>query len=291
VVAEYSEFDFLLPPERRILNELGDKLQGARILDLGVGAGRTAIHLAPRASRYVGIDVSRPMIEACERRFRGRFASDRVEFREGDVRDLRAIPDDSFDFVLFSFNGLDVVGRHAERLDALGEVARVCATGGMFCFSSHNLHAAHAGFSIISNVRALWNSRSSWKDKLRLLAQPRTVGSSIIHPLRWRRLNAGKSLQSVPYAHVIEERPRYEFIRGCYDAPAERIRVKKYYVRPDEQMEQLRRFGFGDVRVFQPDGEEITCQLASGMSRSWWLYYLTTAGPAFDDSKTLGVLD
>ena len=41
VVAEYASFDFLLEPERAIIDALGD-LSDLRVLDLGVGGGRTA---------------------------------------------------------------------------------------------------------------------------------------------------------------------------------------------------------------------------------------------------------
>ena len=73
---------------------------GYAILDIGVGAGRTAPYLAAGASRYVGIDYSQPMIEAARARFPD------LEFRWGDAADLSSFEDGSFDLVVFSFNGM-----------------------------------------------------------------------------------------------------------------------------------------------------------------------------------------
>src|SRR5690242_13225523 len=44
---------------------------GQRVLDLGVGTGRTTAFLAPLASRYTGVDFSPPMIDALRVRFPG----------------------------------------------------------------------------------------------------------------------------------------------------------------------------------------------------------------------------
>ena len=60
------------------------------------------------------------------------------EAGKADARDLSAFADESFDFVLFSYNGLDCVG-HADRLQVLAEVHRVVRPGGVFMFSSHNI--------------------------------------------------------------------------------------------------------------------------------------------------------
>jgi len=104
VVQEYASFDFLLPPEAELLARYRTRIAGTRILDLGVGAGRTTHHFGPLASTYVGIDLSKPMVEACRKAFA---SLPGVAFHVADARDLRGFADESFDVVLFSFNGLD----------------------------------------------------------------------------------------------------------------------------------------------------------------------------------------
>jgi SAM-dependent methyltransferase len=101
------------------------------MLDIGVGGGRTTRHFAPLVHSYIGVDLSERMVRVSRRRFpRERF----------EMADVRALPfaDSSFDFVLFSFNGLDYVPPE-DRRRALREIRRVGRAGGWFCFSAHNL--------------------------------------------------------------------------------------------------------------------------------------------------------
>lgn len=108
---------------------------GSRILDLGVGTGRTYPALAAGAALYVGVDYSAAMIDAAGRRFpTGRF-------EEGDAADLGRFDDGSFDAVVFSFNGLDYVHPLARRHQALDEIHRVLRPGGVLVMSTHNPRA------------------------------------------------------------------------------------------------------------------------------------------------------
>ncbi len=102
---------------------------GSRLLDIGVGAGRTTGELASRCD-YTGIDWSPEMVA------RTREAFPNVSIAVGDARALD-FPDESFDVVFFSFNGIDYLelpGRHRAYLEA----HRVLRHGGVFIFSSHN---------------------------------------------------------------------------------------------------------------------------------------------------------
>ena len=123
--------------EAAALAALGDRLDGARVLDLGVGAGRTTALVRERSSTYLGIDVTPEMVELGKQRFPD------ADLRVADARDLRSIcADESFDIVMFSFNGIDAVD-HAGRIAVIEEARRVLAPGGLFLFSSLNM----AGFS------------------------------------------------------------------------------------------------------------------------------------------------
>uniref|UniRef100_UPI00146F81A2 class I SAM-dependent methyltransferase n=1 Tax=Kuenenia stuttgartiensis TaxID=174633 RepID=UPI00146F81A2 len=58
-------------------------------------------------------------------------------FLHHDVRNMKIFEDDTFDFVLFSYNGLDSMGNN-NRLKTLKEIHRILKKDGVFVFSSHN---------------------------------------------------------------------------------------------------------------------------------------------------------
>jgi ubiquinone/menaquinone biosynthesis C-methylase UbiE len=118
--------------ERAAVEHLDGILDGARVLDLGFGTGRTTSWLAPRAGEYVGIDVSPGMVHAARRRHPG------VDLRVGDARRLDGLQDGSFDVVVFSFNGIDAIP-HGERDATLREIRRVLVDGGHALLSMLNL--------------------------------------------------------------------------------------------------------------------------------------------------------
>ncbi len=130
-VAFYAAYSEIPTPEQALFTSYADHLSG-RVLDLGVGGGRTTAVLAPTAAHYVGIDYVPALIDAARQRCLG------VDLRVGDARDLSDFGDESFDAVVFSFNGMDYVP-HEDRAQVLREVRRVLAPGGVFVFSTHNL--------------------------------------------------------------------------------------------------------------------------------------------------------
>ena len=70
-VRKYYVMCHLHKPEETVLNELRAKLPKMRMLDIGVGAGRTTHHFASLTKKeYVGVDISKNMIKACRRKFR-----------------------------------------------------------------------------------------------------------------------------------------------------------------------------------------------------------------------------
>ncbi len=50
--------------------------------------------------------------------------------------------EDYFDFILFSFNGIDYM-YHEDRLTAFKEIQRIGQKDSFFCFSTHNLQSIH----------------------------------------------------------------------------------------------------------------------------------------------------
>jgi SAM-dependent methyltransferase len=127
----YDRQDALLAPERVILGRLRTEFANKRLLDIGVGGGRTTKYLLAISRDYTGIDYATQFVSLVRRKF----SLERIF--HCDVRDMRRFPDAAFDLAFFSFNGLDYVD-HDGRLQALREVHRVLAPDGAFVFSTHN---------------------------------------------------------------------------------------------------------------------------------------------------------
>jgi SAM-dependent methyltransferase len=126
---QYSQF-YLFPVEERIFNaHFG--IPG-RVLDVGCGCGRTSLFLERMGHSVTGIDIVPEMIEAARKLVDG------VEFKVMDACALE-FENESFDYVLFSFNGIDCIHPSAKRASCLKEIHRVSREGGVFAFSTHNL--------------------------------------------------------------------------------------------------------------------------------------------------------
>jgi ubiquinone/menaquinone biosynthesis C-methylase UbiE len=229
-VREYATQSALQPPEQTILDLILPELGTARMLDLGVGGGRTTLHFAPHAASYVGADYSQGMIDACLERF----DDQPYQFKVADARAL-PFPDRSFDFVLFSFNGIDYVS-HEDRRRVLAEVRRVLRAGGRFAFSTHNL----------DNARSLLTFRPS--------RHPRAM----LRQLKLRRANP-------PLREIVSKNWTVLQDGALHGG------LETYYVRREEQLRQLASAGFKDVKVFQLDGSIAR----EGATDPWLYYFCT----------------
>lgn len=133
-VAEYTAHIGLQKGEESIVNKFKAKILGGNILDIGIGAGRTSEHLIPLASKYTGIDFSEPFVNICKERFS---SQPNAHIYFGDARDLGFLPSKSFDFVFFSFNGIDYVD-YEGRQKIFNEFSRLIKDDGILSFSFHN---------------------------------------------------------------------------------------------------------------------------------------------------------
>ena len=77
-------------------------------LDIGVGTGRTTAVIGRKFKTYIGIDYSSEMINEAQRNFPD------MDLRVMDARNLQ-FPRNSFDTILFPFNGIDCVDYDGRR--------------------------------------------------------------------------------------------------------------------------------------------------------------------------------
>jgi len=132
-VPEYAGIahEALSPAEAEAIAAIVDKVKNGRILDIGIGAGRTVEPLRAVSKNYVGVDYVAEMVNYCRERF-----SD-VHFELADARSMPQFADQSFDLIVFACNGISMVDQ-AGRLAILREVRRLLAPGGYFLFSTCN---------------------------------------------------------------------------------------------------------------------------------------------------------
>jgi ubiquinone/menaquinone biosynthesis C-methylase UbiE len=99
--------------------------KGQNVLDLGCGDGTTAIPAAQLGANVLGVDISRNMVEAGNRRAT-RLGLANCRILEGDASDLRELPDHAFDFVISIFGAMFA----PKPFDVAKEMVRVAKPGG-----------------------------------------------------------------------------------------------------------------------------------------------------------------
>lgn len=255
VVERYGRLEKLFAEETALLDRVRSDLGEMRMLDIGVGAGRTTAHFAPLAGEYVGVDLSQSMISACRERFAA--SGPRVRFEVADVRAMPQLPSDSVDFALFSYNGLDyLLGGPAERRGALEEIRRVCAPGALFALSTHNLGAGLAEISFSAKLRRARANVRGMRDLPRRLAV--ALGRTSV----LRLLNASpRRLAGLEHAAL------YDYRHGLRP-------MRTVYVRPAAQLRELSLAGFADPCALTAGGDELRDPQTVDALPDEWVHYL-----------------
>jgi ubiquinone/menaquinone biosynthesis C-methylase UbiE len=97
-----------------------------RVLDVGCGAGHTALAFAPHVAEVVALDMTEEMLAEAARLAAKRGLAN-VSFRRGFAEEL-PFPDDAFDVVTSRF----CAHHYADPVRATAEVARVLRAGGRY---------------------------------------------------------------------------------------------------------------------------------------------------------------
>jgi SAM-dependent methyltransferase len=193
---------------------------------------------------YVGIDYSESMIAVCKKRFQE--IPERLNFHVADARSMPMFATGTFDFALFSYNGLDYIP-HEERHLAIAEIRRVLRPGGRFAFSTHNLN------NLRKRIRPL------------LGLNPKAFASKLFWLYGFLRHNEGLfNLRTSDYCEVYDGALGY--------------RLRTHYVTPEYALEELTRSGFHDSKIFElTTGRSISATQDLQKNADDWLYYLTSA--------------
>ena len=99
--------------------------KGMKVLDLGCGDGTTALPEAKLGADVTGIDISRYLVEAGNKRAQ-ELGLTNVKFQEGDATNLQNVPDKSFDLVVSIFGAMFA----PKPFDVAREMVRVTRAGG-----------------------------------------------------------------------------------------------------------------------------------------------------------------
>jgi ubiquinone/menaquinone biosynthesis C-methylase UbiE len=243
VIRHYADYSRKLqPPEKAIFEILGPQLNQMKMIDIGVGGGRTTSFFAPLVKEYLGVDFSEGMINICNNKFKTTIPS--AEFKICDVRNLTQIASNYYDIVFFSFNGIDNIN-HDERNSVLKEIRRICSPQGFFCFSSHNLQYLPEFFKIHFRLH-LFKFIKSLFNRKKLIKQNQ---------------DSIKKLNNEDFVIIFDD---------VYD-----FGLHTYYVRPSYQLKQLHLAGFNTVRLFDlTKGKELMEVSKCNNLMDPWIYYL-----------------
>ncbi|VAW89732.1 hypothetical protein MNBD_GAMMA17-2076 [hydrothermal vent metagenome] len=228
----------LQPPEVSILVKYKDAYYNKKILDIGCGAGRTSHYFRNFTDQYTGVDYSAAMIDYCVRQYVG------LTFKHCDVRDLSCFDDGEFDFIMFSYNGIDYID-HNDRIKALAEINRVLKPGGLFVFSAHNRK--------YKNINT--------KPSLAVALNPVRMAKNIVsyaQQIKNRRELSSQEVHDENYAILNDSGNNFGLLT--------------YYIDKKKQTVQLKNSGFDMLEMYKLNGQGLLSD--EDDSGNCWIYYV-----------------
>ena len=238
--------------EQALIEAALEGMTAPRVLDIGIGAGRTIPLLKPHAASYVGIDMLPPLVEVARSRFD-------ADIRLMDARAM-AFPDAAFDIVTFSYNGIDAVS-FDDRHTVLDEVARVLAPGGVFAFSSLNRDGP--------DYREPYRPTLPRAGRRLAVEIARSVAKSTLGLFNYIR-NGRHAVESEEMAIAVSSAHNYG--------------VPAVFISVPRQAAQLEAHGMELVRAFgNTDGAEL--DIGQPALRPIWTHYLARRVPDLDQRR------
>ena len=230
------------PGEQKATELIADEMRNKRILDIGVGAGRTVPLLRSLSMDYHAIDFVEPMVELCHQKYPD------VDVEWGDARHLEKFADGSFDLVVFSWNGIDAVD-HDDRALIVSEVHRVLAPNGLFLFSSHNEWGPGCG-------------EKPWTIRARDFRHPKHLADLAI---------------SLPINLLNHRRHKSEQVLGkgwsIRNAAAHHFDLVIHYTTIEAELAELAQAGFQPLTVVESEHGEVI-DLTQESPTSWWFHFI-----------------
>ena len=130
------------------------QIYNKKVLVLGSGAGRVPSNLSLFGNDVTAIELSKGLFSlSLEAYPPNRFSN--IKFIHGDATDLSQLPDKEFDVTFFPMNGLDLIRPIENREQALREMVRKCAPGGLLAFASHNILACSYSYKVPFRSRTM----------------------------------------------------------------------------------------------------------------------------------------
>lgn len=230
----------LQSPEISIFVKYKDFYYSKKILDIGCGTGRTSFYFRNFTNDYLGVDYSESMIRKSKKCY------PELEFQHCDARDLSRFKDCSFDFIIFSYNGIDYISNN-DRLAVLKEIKRILKDDGMFVFSTHN--------RTFSNIETTPSFQFS------------------LNPVNFTRNLLGYFKQLINNSKLKNEKIETEDYAILNDS-GNNFSLLTYYISKEKQIEQLRKVGFNMQEMFDMNGQVLNKK--DNDSNNAWIYYVTT---------------
>ncbi len=238
VVDFYRKEKKLQPAEKVLFNRFSRELKEANLLDVGIGAGRTSLHLIDRVAGYTGIDYSQGMIDYC----RKEFANSAAKFSCSDARYMPEFQDNQFDFIFFSYNGIDCVSL-ADRMLVLQEIYRILKPQGSFLFSSHNTQT--------------YPSLKKWN----LALNPLRTINNYKRAVYRKAQNDWQAIEGDPNHFTFKD---YD-----YDGSIDLV-----YVKPTYQTKLLEKYGFDQIKYYaQSNGKALAANQLPTYREPWLYFY------------------